>query len=214
MQCHPVNATAQNCCANISFNFGIALTLYRAKSEYNGEMTHQSFYAAQPAVISMSYAMPSQSLRNLKTLVFTEASFSLLLLLSVITNSTAKGLTDWSSTQLWTNTENNMKILFTHSPRYPWVNTPTLVAFTVDNLRTGNHLKNLLATGVIINNSSGQQKIFKFNHLYAPNGVFSVKYFFPLPGMYQIIIRIDSNNPPSIALASFSIFVTPFQLIP
>jgi hypothetical protein len=74
-----------------------------------------------------------------------------------------------------------MKILFTHSPRYPWVNTQTVVAFNVDNLRTGNHLKNLLATVVIINNSSGQQKMFKFNHLYAPNGVFSKISFSP-PG--------------------------------
>jgi hypothetical protein len=172
-----------------------------------------AFTQPNQRVISMSYAMRSQSLRNLKTLVFTEASFSLLLLLSVIANSTGKGLTDWSSTQLWTDTENNMKILFTHSPRYPWINTHTLLAFSVDNLRTGNHLKNLLATVVIINNSSGQQKIFEFNHLYAPNGVFSVKYLFPLPGMYQIITRINSN-PPSITLASFSIIVTPFQLAP
>lgn len=76
-----------------------------------------------------------------------------------------------------------MKILFTHSPtRYPWVNTKTLVRFSVDNLQTGNHLKNLLATVVIINNSSGQLKIFKFNHLYAPNGVFSVKISFSPSG--------------------------------
>ncbi len=158
--------------------------------------------------------MPSQSLKNLKALVFTEAGLSLLLLLSVIANNTGNGLTDWSSTQLWTDTENDMKIFFTHSPRYPWINTQTVLTFSVDNLRTGNHMKDLLATVVILNNSSGQQKIFKFIHLYAPNGAFSVKYLFPLPGFYQIITRINSNNPPSISLASFSIIVTPFQLAP
>jgi hypothetical protein len=140
------------------------------------------------------------------------ASLLLLLSLSVIANTT--GLTDWSSTQLWTDTENGMKIVFTHSPRYPWISTQTVLTFSVDNLRTGNHLQKMLATVVIINNSSGQQKNFKFNHLYTPNGVFSVKYLFPIPGMYQIITRINLNNPPSITLASFSIIVTPFQLAP
>jgi len=203
--------------ANVSFNFGIALTLYRAKSEYNTEISLNRLYLfTQPnqPLVSMSHPMPSQSLRNLKALVFTEASLSLLLLLSVIVNNTGNALTDWSSTQLWTDTENDMKILFTHSPRYPWINTQTVLTFSVDSLRTGNHMKDLLATVIIINNSSGQQKIFRSNHLHSSNGTFSVKYPFPDSGFYQIITRINSNNPPSISLASFRIIVTPFQLAP
>ena len=70
-------------------------------------------------------------------------------------------------------------------------------------------MKNLIAMVVIITNSTGQERTFKFNNLYAPNGDFSVKYLFPNSGMYQVITRINSNNPQSIMLASFTIIVTP-----
>ncbi|HYV52551.1 MAG TPA: hypothetical protein VE971_04585, partial [Candidatus Eisenbacteria bacterium] len=67
----------------------------------------------------------------------------------------------------------------------------------------------LTATVFIITNSTGQERTFKFNHLHTTNGTFSVNYLFPDSGFYQIITRINSNNPPSISLASFSVIVTP-----
>jgi hypothetical protein len=66
----------------------------------------------------------------------------------------------------------------------------------------------LLATVVIINNSSGQPKIFKFKNIAAPNGNFSVECLFPELGIYQVITRINSTNPPVLALASFKVIVT------
>jgi len=64
----------------------------------------------------------------------------------------------------------------------------------------------LLATVVIINNSSGQPKIFKFKNITAPTGNFSVEYLPPELGIYQVITRINSNiNPSLIALASFKV---------
>jgi hypothetical protein len=67
----------------------------------------------------------------------------------------------------------------------------------------------LLATVVIINNSSGQPKIFKFKNITAPTGNFSVKYLPPELGIYQVITRINSTtNPSLIALASFKVIVT------
>ncbi len=107
----------------------------------------------------------------------------------------AYGQSSGNEPQVWTDRENNMKILFTYSPGNPMINTPTELKFSVDNLQTGNHLKNLLATVVIINNSSGQPKILKFKNITAPNGNFSVEYLFPELEIYQVITRINSTNP-------------------
>jgi len=112
-------------------------------------------------------------------------------------------------TQLWTDRENNVKILFTYSPKNPVIDTQTELNFSVSNLLTGNHLKNLMAMIVIITNSTGQERTFKFNNISAPNGDFSVKYLFPDSGIYQVITRINSNNPPSIMLATFTVIVAP-----
>lgn len=148
-------------------------------------------------------------LRNLKTLVFAETSLSLLLLLSVVTTNIGRAQPS-NGTQLWTDTENHVKILFTYSPKNPVIDKQTELKFSVSNLLTGKHLKNLMAMVVIITNSGSQERTFKFNNLYAPNGDFSVKYLFPDSGIYQVITRINSNNPPSMMLlASFRIIVTP-----
>ena len=76
------------------------------------------------------------------------------------------------------------------------INTPTQLRFSVDNLRTGVNIKNLLATVVIINNSSGQPKIFKFKNITALNGNFSVEYLPPELGIYQVIMRINQSPIP------------------
>ena len=147
-------------------------------------------------------------------MVATGVGLTLLLSLSVITV-----YAQLNQTQIWTDTENNVKILFTYSPKNPVADKPTVLHFSVfssvgkqvssQNLLTGKFLKNLMATVVIITNSTGQGTTFKFNHLHSSNGTFSVRYLFPDSGFYQIITRINSNNPPSISLASFSVIVTP-----
>jgi hypothetical protein len=147
-------------------------------------------------------------LTNSKTLVFIDTSFSLLLLLLVVTTNICHAQPS-NGTQLWTDPENDVKILFTYSPRNPTTYTPTELKFSVSNLLTGQHLKNLVAMVVIITGSTGQERTFKFNNIYAPNGDFSVKYLFPNSGMYQVITRIHSNSPQSIMLASFRVIVTP-----
>jgi hypothetical protein len=148
---------------------------------------------------------------NLGT-IKTTLSVIFLLLLMMTTNigtfeRLAYGQSSGSEPQVWTDRENNMKILFTYSPGNPMINTPTELKFSVDNLQTGNHLKNLLATVVIINNSSGQPKIFKFKNIAAPYGNFSVEYLFPELGIYQVITRINSTNPSLLALALFKVIV-------
>ena len=147
-------------------------------------------------------------MRNLKTSVFIEISLSLLLLLSVVTTNICHAQPS-NGTQLWTDPENDVKILFIYSPSNPTIDKPTELKFSVSNLLTGQNLKNLMAMVVIITGSTGQERTFKFNNIYAPNGDFSVKYLFPDSGMYQVITRINSNNPQSISLASFRVIVTP-----
>ena len=124
-----------------------------------------------------------------------EATISIIFLLLLIMTTSVDSFERWASgqssgnePQVWTDRENNMQILFTYSPRNPVINTTTELKFNVDDLLRGNHLKNLLATVVIINNNSGQPRIFKFKDITAPNGNFSVNYLFPELGRYALYI--------------------------
>jgi hypothetical protein len=110
-----------------------------------------------------------------------------------------------NGTQLWIDRENNVKVQFTYSPQRPIVDTPTELKFSVQNLQTGANLKNLGARVVIVTNSSGQERSFKFTNISAPDGNFSVKYLFPDSGVYQVISRTYSKDAPT--LASFKVTV-------
>jgi hypothetical protein len=115
-----------------------------------------------------------------------------------------------STKQLWMDRENNIKIQFTYLPEKPIVDALTELKFSIQNLQTGSHLKNLTARVVIVTNSSGQERIFKFTNIAAPDGDFSVKYRFLEWGMYQVISTIHSKDVS--ALASFKVLV-PLQPI-
>ena len=100
-----------------------------------------------------------------------------------------------------------MKIEFTYEPEKPLLYSPTELKFSVQNLQTGEHLKELLAKIRVING----QGFFKFNNMAVQNGDFSINSTFPNEGTYQVILRINSKDY-AIALASFKVFV-PFQPI-
>ena len=128
-------------------------------------------------------------------------------------NTAVLGQTSSSSSsvnriQTWTDKLNNLKIQFTHSPDNPAIDAPTELKFNVLNLQTGSHLKDLSARIVVLTNSGGQQRSFKFTNISAADGNFSVKYLFPDSGSYQVISKIDSKDSSN--LASFNVFV-PFQ---
>ena len=128
---------------------------------------------------------------------------------TLYSNSSALGQTIvGNGTQLWTDKENNVKVQFTYSPQTPIIDKPTLLKFSIQNLQTGTPLKNLIARVVIVTNSSGQERSFKFTNITAPNGSFSVNYLFPDTGVYQVISRTYSKDAPT--LASFKVLV-PFQ---
>jgi hypothetical protein len=113
-----------------------------------------------------------------------------------------------SKTQTWIDKQNNIKIQFASQPENPIVDKPTELKFSVQNLKTGDYLKNLLARVVVTNG----QRSFKFTNITISNGNFSIKYLFPDTGTYQVIGRIDdldeNKNYRSSTLSSFQVFVS------
>src|SRR5919108_5045857 len=92
-----------------------------------------------------------------------------------------------SKTQTWIDKQNNIKIQFASQPENPVVDKPAELKFSVQSLKTGESLKNLLARIVVTDG----QRSFKFTNITIPDGNFSVKYLFPDSGTYQVIGRID-----------------------
>lgn len=110
--------------------------------------------------------------------------------------------------QQWIDKANNMKIQFSHSPQTPVVDSKTQLRFVVQNVTNSRNINDLHARVVVTTNSSGQMRIFKFENISSSNGDFSVNYFFPDSGIYQVMTRVDSNDLSS--LGSFKVDV-PFQ---
>jgi hypothetical protein len=125
--------------------------------------------------------------------------------------NTFYGQSGTSGTQSWVDQENNVRILFSYTPATPIIDAPTYLKFSVQNLQTYKPLPDLLARIVIVTNSSGQERIFKFTNIAAPNGVFAIKYLFPDAGLYQVITKITSHSNNVGLLASFKVFVPLFS---
>jgi len=124
-------------------------------------------------------------------------------------NSTL-GQSSTSGTEFWLDKENTLRMVFSYTPAIPIIDTPTDLKFSIQNLQTGKPVTDLSARVVILTNSSGQERIFRFTNITVPDGVFSIKYLFPDTGLYQVITRItsQSNDVASLAsLASFKVFV-------
>ena len=124
------------------------------------------------------------------------------------TSSSSSSSSSVNRTQTWIDKLNNLKIQFRYLPENPAIDTPTELKFNVLNLQTGSHLKDLSARIVVLTNSGGQQRSFKFTNISAADGNFSVKYLFPDSGSYQVLSKIDSKD--SSTLSSFNVIV-PFQ---
>jgi hypothetical protein len=63
-------------------------------------------------------------------------------------------------TQVWTDRQNNIKIQFSHSPEKPTMNDLIQLQFSIQDLHTGNHLKNLTAKVTLTNNP-----LYKFDNI-------------------------------------------------
>jgi hypothetical protein len=106
--------------------------------------------------------------------------------------------------QEWNDEQNAVKLLFSYSPEKPLLYTPTDLKFSIQDLKTGNHLKDLVMNSTIIKDN---KIISKFNGVTIKNGDLSLKAQFPEDGNYQIISQVRSKDNVAIALTSFNIFV-------
>jgi hypothetical protein len=110
-------------------------------------------------------------------------------------------IVDSKNIQVWKNPKNDMKIGFAYNPEKPIIDTFTNLQFSVTDLETDEHIKDLVAQVTVTNG----QRLFKFQNISVLNGDFSVDYLFPDDGTHQVLLRIDKND--SISVASFNVFV-------
>jgi hypothetical protein len=106
--------------------------------------------------------------------------------------------------QEWKNAQDNVKIQFSYIPEKPLVYTETDLIFSIQDLTTGNHIKELIASITITKND---KIFFKFNDVYIQNGDLSLKVRFLEDGNYQVISQISSTDNIAVTLASFNIFI-------
>jgi hypothetical protein len=132
---------------------------------------------------------------------------SLIAVIIYLSPNSTLGQSSTSGTQSWLDRENNLRMVFSYSPAIPIIDAPTDLKFSIQNLQTGKPVTDLSARVVILTNSSGQERIFRFANITAPDGVFSIKYLFPDTGLYQVITRITSYSNGVASLASFKVFV-------
>ena len=100
--------------------------------------------------------------------------------------------------------ETGIKIQFAYKPEKPIADSPSELSISVQNLTTGQHIKNFRASVVIINDF---QRAFKFLNIPVVNGDFSLKYSFPDSGHNQILVSINKDSF-GVALASFRVSVS------
>jgi hypothetical protein len=136
-----------------------------------------------------------------KTVIIFTSIFVFVTVLSVPFHSCYAHIVDSKNIQVWKNPKNNLKIEFAYKPEKPIIDTFTNLQFSVTDLGTDKHIKDLVAKVTVTNG----QRLFKFQNISAQNGDFSVDYLFPDDGTHQVLLRIDKND--SINVASFNVFV-------
>jgi len=134
--------------------------------------------------------------------------FSMHLAMGQSQSTTVSNNNSKSNTQQWVDKINNMRIQFNNLPQSPVVDAKTQLRFSVQNITNSKNINDLHARVVVTTNSSGQMRIFKFENISSSKGDFSVNYFFPDSGVYQVMTRVDKNNLST--LGSFKVSV-PFQ---
>ena len=109
-----------------------------------------------------------------------------------------------SPIQEWKDQKNNIKIQFSYSPPKPLLYNMTDLKFSMQDLNTGNHIKNLIANITII---KGDKIFFRSNNVAIQGGDLYLKVKFSEDGNYQVISQVRSKDNFAMALASFNILV-------
>ena len=68
-------------------------------------------------------------------------------------------------TQVWKDRLNNVKIQFSNLPEKPTIEDLIQLQFSVQNLQTGDHLKNFIAKVIVINDP-----IYRFDNIIVADG--------------------------------------------
>ena len=105
-------------------------------------------------------------------------------------------------TQVWKDRLNNVKIQFSNLPEKPTIEDLIQLQFSIQNLQTGDHLKNFIAKVIVINDP-----IYRFDNIIVADGDFSIRCPYLDSGMHQVIVKVDSKDY-SVALISFNVFVS------
>jgi hypothetical protein len=111
--------------------------------------------------------------------------------------------------QEWKNARDNVKIQCSYSPEKPLIYNETKLIFSIQDLITGNHIRDLVASITIVKND---RIFFKSNNVEIQNGDLSLNVRFLEDGNYQVISQISSIDNIAVALTSFDILV-PLQPI-
>ena len=102
---------------------------------------------------------------------------------------------------VWTDESNNIKIQFSYSPERPTIDDTIQLQFNIQDLQSGNHLKDLIAYVTVTNDP-----LYKFNNITVTDGNFSIRCPSLEAGIHQVILKVNSKDY-SLALASFNISV-------
>lgn len=112
--------------------------------------------------------------------------------------------------QEWKNDKQNILVQFEPDPPTPSVGENSTLEFSVQDLKTGNHLTNFTKTVTITfyngNNESANDLVYKSDSSKVKDGDFSQPYVFTKGGTYEIFLRVDT--PLYINVSKFVVFVS------
>lgn len=108
-----------------------------------------------------------------------------------------------SPVQEWKDQQNNIKIQFSYNPPNPLLYNMTDLKFSMQDLKTGNHIKDLVTSITIIKDD---KIFFRSNNVTIQDGDLSLKVKFLEDGNYQVISQVRKDNF-AMTLASFNILV-------
>ena len=100
---------------------------------------------------------------------------------------------------VWTDKSNNIKIQFSYSPERPTIDDTIQLQFKIQDLQSGNHLKDLIAYVTVTNDP-----LYKFSNITVTDGNFSIRCPSLEAGIHQVILKVNSKDY-SLELASFNI---------
>jgi hypothetical protein len=115
----------------------------------------------------------TSAMRDLPVLLFSLClmlSFLVIMTGNLPSNTAAYAHIYSNITQVWIDRQNNIKIQFSHLPEKPTMNDLIQLEFSIQNLQTGNHLKNLISKVTVANNP-----IYKFDNITVADGDFSIR---------------------------------------